>query len=368
MNKISSQPLTNVSKHDIANIALFLGISSKEVFESMKKIHIINNTTYSNILRHNPEYAIEQRITTELGYVLIRTLSINNVYYINEREFGNAGLYEYEKIAYLILYVLSDINNIDEIIINYARLKSYHNNLNSSRRNFVNAEEQYRKLLFDHPIFTPTDYRSLFLYAKKMKIKLEKTDQNIIMNFKQIKVGNDVEGYVSYKNIEITFDLRFKLLRTRFYFNKFMFDTKWGIDLPMHPHISSYVCYGNRADDFNAYLAHHNFPFLLDLIKETVNSYYPERPFIYIKKLGSRIKAVEKALIGSKLGDCENDEKKSKEIFEFIQGKLTMCGCGSYQYLGHCTNPNCVHSSEYQEAHPPVQVIVTPSTIDGFLE
>jgi hypothetical protein len=195
-----------------------------------------------------------------------------------------------------------------------------------------------------------------------MKIKLEKTDQNIIMNFKQIKVGNDVEGYVSYKNIEITFDLRFKLLRTRFYFNKFMYDTGWEMDLSMHPHIGSYVCYGNRADDFNAYLAHHNFPFLLDLIKETVNSYYPERPFIDIRKLGSRIKAVEKALIGSKLGDCENDEKKSKEIFQFVRGKLTMCGCGSYQYLGHCTNPNCVHSLEYQETHP------APATIDELID
>lgn len=137
----------------------------------------------------------------------------------------------------------------------------------------------------------------------KHKGSAEFVGNDLKLTFNKIRCGNDIEGYVNYKSITVF--LPFNKFGTRnlnsnriiYTFQKFSLDTCDKINgIPaLHPHISggdAEFCFGNRDEDWRIYAMSYNFPFIIDLIYESLHTYNPSSPYIHISMLINVIKTL----------------------------------------------------------------------------
>ena len=96
------------------------------------------------------------------------------------------------------------------------------------------------------------------------------------MLFKNVKCGNETEGYIQYKSIEVFLSDSYFPSRTIFTFNKFFYDTAWSIGKmgSLHPHISDEgcFCFGNRKGDYTLYTEGRSYPKKIRELMDQISS------------------------------------------------------------------------------------------------
>ena len=136
--------------------------------------------------------------------------------------------------------------------------------------------------------------------CKKYKVGYKRVGELNELTFKKVKIGNDVEGYINYQFVKLYFSNTFQINRAVYGFNKFIYDTSWGIltNNAFHPHISSSprICFGNRDSDWTTYKQVHNYNFLVSLLNETVRGYHSGSPYVNVTTLATTLEVLKKKI------------------------------------------------------------------------
>lgn len=204
--------------------------------------------------------------------------------------------------------------------------------------------------------------------CKKMKIGFEIKNEKFYFTFKNVVITNQVEGTLRYKSITLVTTREFSIKDVIYEFNGFTMQNSWGLNLGyMHPHISgTIICYGNRSDDFHAYLENSAYEFIALLYKESVHSYDNHNPYESLVTIARKITALEKVVKVHKVFEDNvlvTPETNPKKYAQLMFNSLKRCNVcrhfldpsiGENQELvwSSCINPSC-HSNPHAEIHCP---------------
>ena len=339
------------TKENLVEAALFFSTDFKSMEKIGKKILSVSNTTFTHLNAHFTENRITVAVPESRAYSSRRQtiifFHIKENIYISARDIDSnfyqkaylLAVYGYEKYGQMELSNIlnswdSQRSNIAEIRMRLGYIEDYHRQIVQ----LINAQSAY----------TPFNFANLIKVGKKQKVKISVVNSFIELEFGKCTVGNDIEGRIIYKNIVFGCDYDFQVKYEKFYFSNFYYDTRWSYSSrPLHPHINyeGSVCFGNRLADYTSYRKGRHYEFLIDLFKETANSYNPESPYIPVKDLAKYLRYLNRAIPFAKLESYNSNEEKSKRLFHYCRGGNT-CECGEYLVNNVCNNENCIHNPE----------------------
>ena len=180
--------------------------------------------------------------------------------------------------------------------------------------------------------------RTINKIMAKHKGYAEFTEDSLKLTFNKIKCGNEIEGYINYKAITVFLPLskmgtrNLNSNRIIYTFQKFSIDTYDKIvGVPtLHPHISSWgsseFCFGNRDGDWDIYAETYNFPFMIDLIYESLHTFNPASPYIHVNTLINIIKTLNVVYKDyRKMNPQSNPSELASHIFRGVN-KCNRCG------------------------------------------
>lgn len=213
-----------------------------------------------------------------------------------------------------------------------------------SHREILRYKERYEKEFRDKILnavnLNLTSMKDHLKKLSKLKIPMEVVDypngKYIKFTFKNVKVGNDMEGYIHYKQIDLVLDpFTFSIKDSRFTFKNFSVKSSEYLPINFHPHIASGICFGNMKEEYNRYISNGYYEFALALIKESVYNYNAESPYVNIITLAKTIKSCERLW---------KIEKTQAENFRLTHHNCA--GCGHSAPIAEdggtdCTSPNC---------------------------
>lgn len=240
--------------------------------------------------------------------------------------------------------------------IDVTRVNNFIGNIQSeehNRRAHLESIEYYEALIQKED----TGYHSLKFFdfkefhkvARAQKVGVYKDGESYRMNFKNVSCGNETEGHINYKAVNLWVNSKFQLTKCEFVFSKFVLNSEW-FSHTVHPHISgrSGICYGNRKSDFQLYRDHLAYEFYIDLISETVRSYNPDNPYVSLSEVRSQLAVYEEVLRGNKTLEEMPIAERSRRIVEM--STLDECSrCGNYMMAGRCNNLECVACPDHIE-------------------
>ena len=265
----------------------------------------------------------------------------------------NSELGEYTIPAIMAIWILSKVAQNEDIL-------NYHNNINKQTIRYFKdlikiAEEQSKirdrqKILesyYENLSFLKLpDWTAFVKAAKKYKVKAVHKDGYISLMFPNVICGNDIEGFIQYRAIEVLWSKNTNSVKeVIYYFKDFIISDKWGFITALHPHVDGSFCWGNREEDYSIYRNANEWGFLIGLINESLRGYNPSSPFINITKLRhilSQLKAVLPKDV-TKLRIIRNDVAESFKWFSTIKEKAQSCPiCGQILMEGQpCMGQNC---------------------------
>jgi len=201
--------------------------------------------------------------------------------------------------------------------------------------------------------YKPFDINALIKAGKKYKIEVARAGEDISFIVRNVRCGNEIEGYLQYKAIQMFMTEKYTFRHTIYYFNKFMYDTRWGISRvgSLHPHIGSggSICWGNRVSDVQLYIESRSYAFLLEVLKESLFSYNPGdgddgAPFRPVKEISEVIRLLNK-LIDIKLSKDGNSSSKEINSSRYFAETIGNSFCPHCDYItneeGRCVNLRC---------------------------
>jgi hypothetical protein len=237
------------------------------------------------------------------------------------------------EILFLLGYslLIEDPANRTFAPINCANLlNSYFANVympHLAMHRYKRASELLYKKFIDGLTYKPitrVDVNELKKIARNFGIKAEFRSDMMVLKWRNVSVGDDNEGYINYKEIEIGLKyVTYSIEYTRYKIDNFIIDTRYPFynngtsdQTKFHPHIDYHsFCMGNRSDDFDAYKASGMVPFVFEVINSCVKEYSPDNPFIRITKLQRKVQAYSAIAKGFPKTD-ESEEEMSRKVFD----------------------------------------------------
>ncbi|MFA5772936.1 MAG: hypothetical protein WC974_09425 [Thermoplasmata archaeon] len=272
-------------------------------------------------------------INTDIGRIYHKD---GNVFvYIN----GSDG---YEKWLLTVIAIATKDDDValstyNKFISNKAELYFSHK---ESLRYKERYEENFHNFLVDGTGLNIFSFKDYLKKLSKLKIPMEVIDiankRYIKFTFKRVKVGNEIEGYVSYKSIELILDpVSFSLKDSIYTFNNFSVKSSEYLPISFHPHISTSICFGNMKDEYSNYIVNGFYDFALALIKESVHNYSSESPYTNIATIAKTVRACERLW---------KIEKNQHDNFMQFYGRCAGCGEGTVlnsDNIPECNNNHC---------------------------
>ncbi len=201
---------------------------------------------------------------------------------------------------------------------------------------YIERISQRRKILYTPANFNMKNPALILPKAcRKLGIKYEYAGRKHSFGFKNVKSGNDIEGYIKYRGITIICDEDLKSKDVIYDFNNFSYRNSWQLSLigNLHPHIATNanICFGNRGSDAQLYRTSGAYEFYALLLKESVGAYDPQNPYEKISSIIPKILALEKVAEINKVlddaGDMITNATHPKEYARLLLTKLKKCRC-----------------------------------------
>lgn len=317
--------------------------------------------------------------------------ALNDKIIVAERNFDSPiNFLPFNATAIACAYMLKK-HNIDEILDRaypmIAKQLSKHLKILYSIREYSisidRAWEDFRDkmstiILNLEPIDINYEFRILKGLKKKYGITAEMDSEFITFQFKNIEVGNDVEGRISYKRIDVKVkreNLSVESIEFEFP-NGFIYNTGWDVNFfYLHPHISTSgsICYGNQSTLLKNYISEQNLEMFIDLLVETISGYNAgsseAQPYTSVTNIRRTLSSIDELFKG--IEDLSNRVNIVKEIRKAIErgqrtirtlstgvqsagvGRCVSCQ-GELELSGAfggfiCRNETCISSPRNQE-------------------
>jgi len=206
--------------------------------------------------------------------------------------------------------------------------------------------------------FKPLNVSSLNRIAKKFNAKITLDNDMLVFTFFNVKSGNESEGYIKYKYISlycnipypVTRETGFNFKRVIYGFRGFTYDSASpirGVGY-LHPHVSTRgtICFGDRLNDWINYVSTYNYGFMLELVNDSLNNYYPESPYSTVSQIKNKVKVLTKIYkdaVKMNPGSCP------EEISEHVFGLIIRCNRCNMIMGSTCVNSEC-------EANPNAEI------------
>lgn len=377
--------------NEILQASLLTGVPTSKLTDA-----VANHTSYvnsnslsllvqsQNIKNSYDCMSIKHYYDTAKKTVFIRS---NNGSFSNAFSISLAYLlakYEGARLTYAIKELLKRHKIMSERIEDfeslYRQLSSIHNKMNEYHIH-INDEIDPDKL-----------NKILKGFKRKYKIKGDITEEGLIkLSFKNLKVGNELEGYIIYKTLEFYIDVdnMYRIKKIRFTFKSgLVYDTDWRLqtDLYFHPHISfTNICYGNQQNFVNAYIASDDIEMFVDVLYSVVTGYNPgshnenddemngnQVPYQSVTQISQSLSQLEE--LWDNITDIENIDQRSKQVLSmqriYPEGAMSFSpdecpNCGVE--LSHnddddfyyCDNEYCISSGAHLERCPECNSVMT---------
>lgn len=220
-------------------------------------------------------------------------------------------------------------------------IKDYEDAVKSRIKDYLKASYSFR------PVEVSLKFINRIMAKHRGSAKIEAN--KLILTFNKVKCGNETEGHINYKFIEVHLNLE-KLgvkgqdpLNIVYGFQKFSIDAQNGISgvYTLHPHIrQSHICFGSRQDDWGIYTQIMNFPFMIDVLYENLNNYEPSDAYMSVTEIVKTIKTLNIVFKDyKKMNPASDPEGVANHIFTGIN-KCSIC----YNILdtnGECFTNRC---------------------------
>ena len=185
---INGSPI-EFTQTEILTASVFLQVRASEMLSLSTRIFLISDRELSLVLHHQPR-------------------QYNNGYfYFNECVYITSNhLYEVIKKKLLIIsYLLynDDVPSIENILRSFDYFAETISSINSRISETENRLTEYFARLASFTGYKKWDMVAFIKAARKYKAVAELVDNKISLTFKNVKCGNETEGYIQYKSIQV---------------------------------------------------------------------------------------------------------------------------------------------------------------------
>jgi len=337
MEFIASQPLLFDNNEKMA-LALALKVPFDKIDDVLSDVHSLF-------------YDKDRR------YLLMNNYSqYGNIYYDNKNPKGRIYTSEKNKdnlfLVMVKIYAIRTYNNpkITDLIV-----KKFNNNINvhydilyyikqikSIQKDIVSKISKYGN--FNLPSISENNK-----LLKKLKIKIEKRGEDTYYHIGAIRCGDDIEGYINYRDIAICLDEDYDLIAIHYYFKNWDYNSKWDwstiTDFTLHPHTTSNsICFGNRDSDAMLYTTQMDLPFLLLTYKEALSCYNSGSAYSKIKDIAPILRALDgnSDMIQYPTDQMSEEEKMIYYVKKIMKNARKCPKCGNYYYGNYCETQDCI--------------------------
>lgn len=322
--QIIGAPLAMETKTIVA-VHLLTGLPFPDILRNLNKIQIISSYEFA-------------RIGSE-------TFKLNNSYI----KIANDKVYTKTPINDLAISLAAQYTDLvdtmhgelDDVLMRY---EDYSNAISNTFLRIQNGFETIRSLTYKK--ITVFNEKEFIKACRKNKAFAEFTKKTVNVIIPNVKVGNELEGYLHYKKVVVTLEKKSLCVqKIKFYFSTFDISSEeirhMG-NTPLHPHILGNFCWGNRQTDYELYREAHAYIYLIDVIVESVKSYNPEGPFNSVKQIASNIYEIKKKVDSMRQAGISFESDKAHNL-QVIWNALPKCE-KCYHVLpenNECMNNHC---------------------------
>lgn len=134
------------------------------------------------------------------------------------------------------------------------------------------AYELRLKYAGNFPIF---NFSRLQNTCKKYRILCERMENGkIALTWKDVKIGSESQGYVTYSRIILLIDTLFRVHRYLISFPEFYYDSSWGtLEFPLHPNMDESIFHYGRNHQLE-WLDVSNYDMIVKGYDELIREYY----------------------------------------------------------------------------------------------
>ena len=165
---------------------------------------------------------------------------------------------------------------------------------------FQEQHLRYREIRLKYagnfPIFK---FAKLQKACKKLKIDCKEMENGrIALTWKEVKIGSEQQGYITYSRIILLIDILFQVHRYIIGFKEFYYDSTWGIlEFPLHPNIDADIFNYGRNHHLE-WLDHSNYEQMMEAYNDVIQNYheYPLQTPVQVSHTYRKLKEVWKGM------------------------------------------------------------------------
>lgn len=122
------------------------------------------------------------------------------------------------------------------------------------------------------PTFKMFNYAEFDKACKKHKVTLNMVYNGIELTFRNIRIGDEISGYINYKSIIIFMSLDFKTVEARvFNFKGFHIETKWHLIPSPHPaFLEGLPILGGLLEDWLYAVQNHDYESMMSILRNII--------------------------------------------------------------------------------------------------
>ena len=204
------------TQREILTVSVFLQVRVSEILAISTRIHLISSGEFQLIRMHNPP-----------------TFGDYHLHYSGITYTYSPALTDYEKNKLLLMAYLfenDDAQSISQLLNSYTEYSNPFDNIESELTSHIRTIAQYTQTIANFGGYKKWDMQAFIKAARKHKALVEVINHKLSITFKNVRCGNETEGYLQYKSIQLFLeDGTKKPYRAIYTFNNFFWDSEWRV-------------------------------------------------------------------------------------------------------------------------------------------
>lgn len=302
-NIISKNPIT-LDKYSVRLCSYVLNIPAQELNELLQYVEEVSDKKADSFKNS------KQIILLEKYYQIFE----DNTFLINtpRRDWILLGY----------IYVLNSkipIDAIQQQLLSFVTFAHKRSKITSSYKELEgkvkDIYKEMRDLYAPNDVFVFFNHQEFLKIAKSMGVDSASTESNIILQWKDVEITNNMNQVLYYARIEIVIRIP-DFYVTKFFLSThgFRYDSDWEIDLPLHPNLNKMIILSWGRNNFLEFLPTNNYRAVIETFDDLVHGV---NGFFNIQEVASNLKKL--SLIWQNLDKGLEYNTRNKQLFESIK-------------------------------------------------